>query len=197
MPGGKLPDEAAGIAAVIGVVSHLCVYRFSPEGIDHRNFFRFGIAATCVVTSMYCLPYFGIQLIGLSAGELQSRTQALVKWGMFLPVLVVSILVVYMAFRLIQIKFHPANRISRLIAVGDFDEAIRIGVKQLTKKWDFGTSINLAHAYVRAGKPDKAREIIAELERESCVSKFCTQEVFTQAINMLKASIEKASTGTS
>ena len=196
---GETPDgdtsfitfPCVGVFLLLGVILHLVLYRLNPERFDVRAFRHAGIGMLCVLAAFFVLSSVLDRFTGLPAAVLRHRVATVMAWGGLIivggTVLVLALLFVGL---IVSLRFHPANRMARRLAVEDFAGAVRIGEAHMRKGRDFTTCVNLVHAYALSGQTGKARELLAVLERTEGVPEHYTEETFSQTLDSLRKSID-------
>lgn len=195
--GGKPDGDAwfvtlpfAGTFLLLGAILHLVLYRRNPERFDVRAFRFAGIGMLSVLAGFFVLSIGLARFAGLPPALLKQRFETVKAWGGLLVLGGVLLLFGFLIAGLILwVRFHPANRMARKLAAGDVPGAIRIGEAHMRKGRDFTTCFNLVHAYALDGQPQKARELLAALERSEELPELYTQDAFHQALDDLRKSL--------
>jgi hypothetical protein len=181
-----------GTFLALGVALHIIFYRLSPARFDVDAFRFGGIGMIVMLACMFGLSIALARGTGLPAAVLKERVDAAMVWiGAVVGGLVFALLAFILAYIFIFARRHRGNRIARRLAAGDIDGAIRIGEERPPEENDFTTNVNLALAYAASGAKDKARQLVARLERTDGIPKYYTEETFKQTLDQLKELIER------
>jgi hypothetical protein len=200
--GGKVAGDTLGISLAfvgvflaLGVILHVVCYRWNPRRFDVRAFWTAGVGMIAVLASLFGLSIVLARTTSLPPAVLRRRFETVMAWIGLAIVGVVVVLVILFAVLLacmfVWLRLHPANRMARKLAAGDFAGAIRIGEARPEENRDFTTNVNLVAAYSLSGQKEKAQTLLRVVERTEEVPEHYTQETFDQTLDHLRNVVDQ------